>query len=187
MAEAFAFSHVWEQPSGLSWLVHKWAHHSSRLLELSVALTIALGFRTAAPTMVDLIATLALVAFVLITFVLFRSHNRRLCESCASAIPLNAAEQGERYRRRFAVAHASTQPKLMGAYLIVLFGSNALLLVPDGRYGWALVQASMIYLISSHATHRRLQPWCPQCAGGDGGFEQFDEAPDLPRGGRLLV
>jgi len=68
-------------------------------------------------------------------------------------------------------------------YLVVLIGSNFLTSMP-GRIVWALVQSTMIYLILAHASHRKLQPWCPWCSGGGGGTDQLDPDPDLPRGDR---
>jgi hypothetical protein len=166
----------------------RWGHLSPQLLKTAIAVSILLGLRTAAPTLLSLTGSIALLGFVIITWLLMRKHDRQLCESCAKSIPLNAAEQGARYRRRFATAHAGSNMKLVIAYLAVLLGSNFLLTVPNGRWVWAAIQASMIYLISAHSTHRRLQPWCPWCSDGGGGSEFEDATPDLPRGpGRQLV
>ncbi|CAN5545180.1 hypothetical protein BH10ACT8_BH10ACT8_22080 [soil metagenome] len=165
-----------------------WGHLSGLLLKVSIAASIVLGLQTSYPTLLSLLVRLALLAFVVVTWLMMRRHDRRLCESCAAAIPLNAAEQSQRYRRRFFTAHAGTNPKLVIPYLVVLIGSNVLLTLPHGRWGWAVVQASMIYLISAHTTHRRLQPWCPWCSGGGGGTEHSVGEPDAPRGpGRQLV
>jgi hypothetical protein len=40
----------------------------------------------------------------------------------------------------------------------------------------------MIYLVLSYTTHRRLQPWCPACSGGDGGREDADAPEPIPTG-----
>jgi hypothetical protein len=51
-----------------------------------------------------------------------------------------------------------------------------------GRALWAAVQSTMVYLMLAYGTHRRLQPWCPQC-GGRGDDRQDADAPDpLPTG-----
>jgi hypothetical protein len=166
-----------------------WGHLSPQLLKTGIAVSILLGVRSGPPTLLSVIASFALIGFVIITWLLMRKHDRTLCESCARSIPLNAAEQSARYRRRFATAHAGGNLKLVIAYLAVLLGSNYLLTVPHGRWVWAAIQASMIYLISAHSTHRRLQPWCPWCSDGGGGSEFDDATPDLPRdpGRRQLV
>lgn len=165
-----------------------WGHHSPTLLMASIGAAIALGLRTGDPSLLSLAASVGLMAFVLLTWLAMRQHDRRLCESCAAAIPLNAGERASRYRRRFQLAHAGSRPLLVAAYLAVLLGSNVLLTVPGGRWGWALIQLSMVYLISAHTTHRRLQPWCPTCSQGGGGSEVGDHSPDLPtpRGNQLV-
>lgn len=139
-----------------------------------------------APTLLTLLTSLTLLVFVVVTWLFMRQHDRRLCERCAASMPLNAAEHAARYGRRFRLAHAGGNPWVMVPYLIVLVGSN-FLTSPAGRIGWALVQSTMIYLIMAHCSHRRLQPWCPQCSGGGGGEREDVVEPDLPRGDRLLV
>ncbi|MGX7679328.1 hypothetical protein ACSMXN_10565 [Jatrophihabitans sp. DSM 45814] len=159
-----------------------WGHLSPQFLMVAIAISIALGLRTAPPSMVDLLARVSLLAFVVVTWLQMRSHDRRLCEACAAGIPLNAAEMAQRYQRRFYTAHAGTNLKLVVPYLIVLLGSNYLLTLSGGRWLWALVQGSMIYLIASHSTHRKLQPWCPWCSDGGGGTDKSVWQPDAPRG-----
>jgi len=152
------------------------------LLSAAIVAAIVLGFRPLAPVMVSLLLASTLMAFVLLTWLMMRRHDRRLCESCAASMPLNPAEHAARYRRRFWLAHAGSRPGLLVPYLVVLVGSNFLLDEP-GRFVWAVVQSSMIYLILSHASHRKLQPWCPWCSD-DGGGDKYDimDDPKLPRG-----
>jgi hypothetical protein len=168
-------------------LLERWGHWAPSLLKLSIAASIALGFQSGASSL-SLLLRVVLIAFVVMTWLQMRQHDRRLCESCAAGIPLNASEQAHKHARKFATAHAGSNAKIVVPYLVVLLGSNVLLTLPHGRWPWAVIQASMIYLISAHATHRRLQPWCPWCSGGGGGTEDTVEEPDLPRGrGRQLV
>jgi hypothetical protein len=169
-------------------LLERWGHWAPPLLKLSIAASIALGFQQDAASSLGLLLRVGLIAFVVMTWLQMRQHDRRLCESCAAAIPLNASEQAHKHTRKFATAHAGSNAKVVVPYLVVLLGSNLLLTVPHGRWPWAVIQASMIYLISAHATHRRLQPWCPWCSGGGGGTDEVIGEPDLPRGrGRQLV
>lgn len=167
----------------------RWGHFAPQLLSLAIIGSILLGVRSAEPTTLSLLASIALLLFVILTWLLMRQHDRHLCEQCARSIPLNAAERAARYRLRFAITHAGSDLRLVGLYLLVLLASNGLLMVPHGgRWVWAAIQTSMIYLIMSHATHRRLQPWCPWCSEGGGGTDVADVEPDLPRGpGRQLV
>jgi hypothetical protein len=165
-------------PGGLA---RNWGHYAPQLLSGSILLIIALGFRPHGVGLPTLLASLLLLVFVLLTWLQMRDHDRRLCERCASSMPLNAAAHAARYQRRFWLVHTGSNPRLLVPYLLVLLGSNFLTSTP-GRAVWALAQASMIYLILAHASHRKLQPWCPWCSGGGGGSERFDADPDLPRG-----
>jgi hypothetical protein len=79
----------------------------------------------------------------------------------------------------FRLTHCGAEPRYLIPYLAVLIGSN-FATTTVGRIGWAIIQSSMIYLIMAHTAHRRLQPWCPWCSGGDGGGERDDVAPPPP-------
>ena len=161
----------------------QWGHYAPQLLSVAILAVIALGFRPYAVGLATLLITTVLLLFVLVTWLQMREHDRRLCELCAGSMPLNAAEHAARYQRRFWMAHTGAEPRFLVPYLVVLLSSNFLTSLP-GRTVWALVQASMIYLILAHASHRKLQPWCPWCSDGGGGSERFDPEPDVPRGDR---
>jgi hypothetical protein len=161
----------------------RWGHYAPQLLSVSILLAIALGIRPMAAGPLALLAIMSLLVFVLLTWLQMRQHDRRLCETCAAAMPLNPAEDAARYQRRFWLAHSGSNPRVLVPYLVVLIGSNFLTSTP-GRYCWAIVQSSMIYLILAYGTHRKLQPWCPWCSGGGGGVNELVPEPDLPRGDR---
>ena len=167
-------------------LARSWGHRAPQLLSAAILAAIALGIRPLTPTPLTMLTSLALLAFVVVTWLLMRQHDRQLCERCAASMPLNAAEHAARFNRRFWLAHAGSNPRVLVPYLLVLIGSNFLTSSP-GRIVWAVVQSSMIYLIMAHSTHRKLQPWCPQCSGGGGGQDHKVDEPDLPRGDRLPV
>lgn len=164
-----------------------WGHVAPEVLCASIVASILLGLR---PPQSALLLTLpiALVAVVLISWLLMRRHDRRLCELCMAAMPLNAAEQAVKYKRRFWMAHTGAERRFLIPYLAVLIGSN---FFPGtwGRIAWAIIQSSMIYLIMSHVAHRRFQPWCPWCSPGGGGSEREDDVtpPPLPDNDRQLV
>ena len=105
-----------------------------------------------------------------------------------ATLPLNASETAVRYRRRLAIAHLGSNLRFTVVYLIVLIASSPVLLAPPllphalAQYVWAAIQSTMIYLVLSYTTHRRLQPWCPQCSGGDGGREDADAPEPVPTG-----
>lgn len=167
-------------------LARRWGHFAPHLLNASILGAIALGIRPLTPTPLTLLTAVVLLAFVVVTWLFMRQHDRRLCERCAASMPLNAAEHAARYNRRFRLAHAGGNPRVMIPYLLVLVGSN-FLTGTLGRIGWALVQSTMIYLIMAHSTHRNLQPWCPECSGGGSGNRDSVDEPDLPRGDRLPI
>lgn len=175
--------------SGASWGDVTWTdrlgHHASGLLIAAIVAVVGVGLHPL-PGLLAFTAPIALFAVVLLSWVLMRQHDRRLCEQCASSMPLNPAERAQRYGRRFWMAHTGSEPRFLVPYVIVLVSSN-FATSPAGRIGWALIQLSMIYLILAQQTHRRLQPWCPWCSGGGGGEEVEDTPPVLPHDDRQLV
>jgi hypothetical protein len=167
----------------------RWGHWGAQILVAAILAAIALVLRPPPPgNPLSLEAPIALFFFVLASWGFMRQHDRRLCESCMSTLPLNASEAAARYRRRLAVAHLGSNLPITAAYLVVLIGSSPVLLDtnllphPLARYVWAAIQSTMIYLVLSYTTHRRLQPWCPQCRGGDGGREDVDTPDPVPTG-----
>ena len=166
-----------------------WGHWGAQLLIGSIVAAIALVVRPLPPdSPFSIILPVTLFAFVIASWLLMRKHDRRLCETCMASMPLNAEELAVRYKHRFAVAHLAQNRALTVAYLLALLASNFVLLNPSvlpdplGRYVWALVQTTMIYLILASATHRKLQPWCPQCKGGGGEKEDVDAPEPVPTG-----
>jgi hypothetical protein len=168
-------------------VVDAWGHLAPEILCASIVAAIVVGLRPpSGPLAITL--PISLMALVLVSWLLMRRHDRQLCEQCMAAMPLNAGEKAHRFRRRFWLAHTGAEPRFLVPYLVVLIGSN---FFPGtwGRIVWALVQCSMIYLIMSHVTHRRFQPWCPWCSGGGGGSDRDKDVapPPLPDNDRLLV
>ena len=168
-------------------LVSAWGHAAPQLLCGSITLAIGIGLMPP-PGVLAFSVPITLMAFVLATWFAMRRHDRRLCESCMATMPLNAAERAVKLRRRFWMAHTGSEKRFLIPYLVVLIASN-FATGPVGRPFWVIMQASMIYLILSNTTHRRLQPWCPWCSDGGGGQEQQDDVtpPPLPQDHRQLV
>lgn len=163
-------------------LAELWGHFAPELLSIAILGVIALGLHPlGGPLLVTV--PLALLVFVIGSWLMMRRHDRQLCELCVASLPLNASERATRYQRRFWLAHHGAQPRIFVPYLAVLIGSN---FVPGtyGRVFWALVQLSMVYLIMANSTHRRLQPWCPRCSGGGGADAPDPVMPDPPPGHR---
>jgi len=132
-----------------------------------------------------LLAPFLVIALVLGSWLAMRQHDGKLCERCMASMPLNPSEEAARRRMRFTVTHMGSDRRALAAYLLVLVLSNLLLMLPVGiartvgEYSWAIVQTTLIYLVLCHTTHRRLQPWCPECEGGGPGDEErtWDPAP----------
>jgi hypothetical protein len=112
-----------------------------------------------------LIVLLAVVVFLASSIF---AHNRRLCERCIASLPLDAATVAARYAVRFRVAHLFERKLFAFCYLTAVVGSAILSAQPVGRYGSAVAEASLIYLLFVYVTHQTLQPWCPHCRNGGG-------------------
>jgi hypothetical protein len=152
----------------------------------SILAAIAVSFLPP-PGVLAFTVPIALMSFVVASWLVMRKHDRRLCEHCMASMPLNAAEKAIKLHRRFWMAHTGSEKRFLIPYIVVLIGSN-FAMGTIGRAFWAVMQASMIYLIISNTTHRRLQPWCPWCSDGGGGEEREDVTPPpLPQDHRQLV
>jgi hypothetical protein len=134
-------------------------------------------------TPLALLAPILLMALVIASWIAMRQHDRGLCERCMGSMPLNPSEAAARSRRRFFVTHLGSNRRVVAGYLIALVAANILLLPGPGvtqtmgEYAWAAVQTSLIYLVVCYTTHRRLQPWCPECEGGGPGDDERTWTP----------
>jgi hypothetical protein len=144
-------------------------HYAPRVLLGVVA---SLVFLTVAPipagvsAQIVFGALLVLMTLTLVLAVAIFSHNRRLCERCIRSVPLNASAVASKYKARFRIAHYFERRAFAAAYLLAVTASSFFGFHPAGKYPWAVVQASLGYLLLVYATHQRLQPWCPFCRGG---------------------
>ncbi|MGN6607883.1 MAG: hypothetical protein ACTHMS_12850 [Jatrophihabitans sp.] len=175
--------HSHEHGSPITRLGDVWGHYGGESLIVAIAASILVGLFPQ-PGYAGLGLALAIIAGVVGGFVLMRRHDRRLCEMCMAHMPLNPSAEAERKKWRFWLAHNGSEMRFVGPYLAVVLGSS---FAYDyiGKWVWAAIQASLIYLVLAQVTHRRLQPWCPWCrSGGDG----VPESPEvLPEDDRLLI
>jgi hypothetical protein len=160
-------------------------HHANEILIVSILAVVAVGLFPL-PGLFAFSVPIAMFGVVLLSWLLMRQHDRRLCEQCLLSMPLNPSQQAVRYKRRFWMAHTGSEPRFLIPYLVVLISSN-FATSTVGRIGWAVMQLSMIYLIMSQSTHRRLQPWCPWCSEGGGGTEVDETPPVVPHDDRQPV
>ncbi|OLB82309.1 MAG: hypothetical protein AUI14_00810 [Actinobacteria bacterium 13_2_20CM_2_71_6] len=151
-------------------------HYAPWFLATLVGALIVLTLVPAASSLVPWQALLALLAAAIFLGLSVLAHNRHLCERCIASLPLDASSVAGRYAVRFRVAHLFESKLFALCYLVVLMGSSFLYSHPVGRYGWAVAEASLVYLLLVYVTHQRLQPWCPYCKNG--GEEQA--APTTP-------
>jgi hypothetical protein len=160
-------------------------HHANEILIVAIVSAVAIGLKPL-PGMFAYTVPIALFGVVLLAWLLMRQHDRRLCEQCLLSMPLNPSEKAIRYKRRFWMAHTGSEPRFLIPYLVVLISSN-FATTTLGRMAWAAVQLTMVYLIMSQSTHRRLQPWCPWCSDGGGGEEVDETPPVVPHDDRQLI
>jgi hypothetical protein len=129
--------------------------------------------------------SLAFIALMIATFVEMRKHDRALCERCVADFPLNPAQSAETYRRRLATVHLLADRRAATWYLVAVLAACLLpifapaALQAPARVLWLAALASLVYLLLSGQTHRRLQPWCPQC-GHQGGSDKVDTPEPMP-------
>lgn len=168
------------EPLPLPWQAPiAWGHRAPYLLVAAILATV--GLRVAPAPMAAVVPLTCLVlAVVMVGWLTLRQHDRRLCEACLRAMPLDPAAAASRSRWRLATVHAAGNPRLLAPYLAVVIGSNFW----PGAVGvivWTAAQLSLAYLVLAHVRHRLLQPWCPWCQGGDGGHQdQVGDNGPLP-------
>ena len=153
-------------------------------LNLAIAGILLFGLHPATTrTPAALLIPLALFAFAGFSWIVMRTHDRRLCEPCMRSMPLDAAKTAERYKRRFRTVHLADNRTLVLGYVALLVAGDVLWLRAgmSGRIVWAVVESSMFYLVFCYSSHRRFQPWCPECRGGDTYVQPFVPQP-LPAG-----
>src|SRR5437016_2415150 len=98
--------------SGRSRVLEIWGHYSSEALITSVFAAILVALFPP-PGLLAVTLPITLFAFVLASWVIMRRHDRKLCEMCMSAMPLNPAKEAERVKRRFWMAHTGSEPRFL--------------------------------------------------------------------------
>ena len=166
----------------------RWGHWAPRILIGAILASVVMVLRPLPPTNpVALAAPVLLVAAVVGTWMQMRKHDRTLCELCMAGMSLNPSSDAQRLRRRLTVAHLATERRAVVAYLLLLVAFDLLLVVvpadllKPATYLWAGMQLTLIYLVLSHSTHRKLQPWCVHCSD-EGGGPGIDAPEPQPSG-----
>jgi hypothetical protein len=131
------------------------------------------------------LVSLIFIALLLVTWAEMRKHDRGLCERCVADFPLNPAQAAETHRRRLETVHLLAERRAAAWYLVAILVACLLpILAPPPLQTpalilWLAALASVVYLVQSGVTHRRLQPWCPQC-GHQGGTDNVDTPEPMP-------
>jgi len=134
------------------------------------------------------LVSFAFIALMITTYVEMRKHDRALCERCVADFPLNPSASAETYKRRLATVHVMAEPRVARWYLV---GILIVCLLPIFAHGplrlpamalWLASLVSLGYIVMSGQTHRKLQPWCPQC-GNQGGQDKVETPEPMPMGG----
>ena len=153
-------------------------HYAPWLLTTIVEALVLLTLVPALGAFVPWPALLVVLVLAVLLGLSILAHNRRLCERCIGALPLDASTVASRYGIRFHIAHMFESRGFGVGYLAAILAAGTLYGHPVGRYVWAAAQASLAYLLLVYVTHQRLQPWCPQC--GHGGEEQTTPSRPTP-------
>jgi hypothetical protein len=120
------------------------------------------------------------IAWLFILLVAGPHHNRRLCERCAQATPLDPEAAARRWHLAFMVTHSKVVKfiplMLVLAVIVVTHGVKGQPLWEYLLNSAILIPVFLVYLTAWQ--HTRLQPWCPFCQWGQGG--DHEDAPDVP-------
>ena len=164
----------------------RWGHHGPAIFVSVIGAMAVLAVQPVAyPPGGKLLVSFAFIAILITTWLEMRKHDRALCERCVADFPLNPAEAAVTYRRRLAMVHLLADRRAATWYLVGMLVACLLpALAPDAfrvpaLAVWLAALGSLAYLLVSGVSHRRLQPWCPQC-GPQGGSDKVDTPEPTP-------
>ena len=164
----------------------RWGHAGPHILvgimgSMAVLAIVPITYPTGARPMISLTFIVVMVS----TWLEMRKHNRTLCEYCVADFPLNPAESAQTYSRRLDTVHRLADKKVAAKFLMMVLVACLLPIVAPtelqvpARILWLASLGSVVYVVLSGVTHRRLQPWCPQC-GQQGGSDKIDTPEPMP-------
>jgi hypothetical protein len=180
---AQVFGNDWaDRRSGSS----RWGHSGPTIFVVVIgAMALLTVLPVAYPPGGKPLISLAFIAVMFTTYFEMRKHDRGLCERCVAEFPLNPAQDAETYSRRLATVHLLAEKRAAAWYLAAILVACLLpILAPaplrtPALVLWLASLASLAYILQSGVTHRRLQPWCPQC-GNQGGNDKVDTPEPMP-------
>ena len=166
-----------------------WGHHGPSVLIGIYGTMLALAVLPVTyPPGSRFLLSLSLIALLFVTYFEMRKHDRGLCERCAADFPLNPAQDAETYRRRLRLVHFLAEKRNATYFLVGILVTCLLpLFAPGPLYApakvlWVAALVVLMYYVQSGQTHRKLQPWCPDC-GHQGGTDKVETPEPMPMGG----
>ena len=179
------FGNEWARPARVS----RWGHAGpSIFVGIISSMAVLAVLPVPYPTGGKPLVSITFIVLMLVTFAEMRKHDRGLCEACMSDFPLNPSQDAETYSRRLATVHLMADKVVARKYLAAILVACLLpLFAPDplripAMALWLASLVSLGYIVLSGQTHRRLQPWCPQC-GHQGGQDHVEAPEPMPMGG----
>jgi hypothetical protein len=117
-----------------------------------------------------------------------RSHDRKLCEPCIAAMPLNPQAEIVKHHRALTVAHSldwaagRVSRRILSLILLLIIWGVAVGVAFMPKPYSSITSVVVLLLTGvvmawSLQWHGRLQPWCPRCRGDDGGDDTFNPDP----------
>ena len=155
----------------------RWGHNGPTIFVAVIGAMAVLALQPLPyPTGAKPLISLCFVSILITTWLEMRKHDRALCERCVADFPLNPAESAVTYRRRLAMVHLLAERRAATWYLVGILVACLLPPLAPAAFRlpalavWLVALGSLAYLLLSGVSHRRLQPWCPQC-GPQGGSD----------------
>jgi hypothetical protein len=155
----------------------RWGHNGPTIFVAVIGAMAVLALQPLPyPTGAKPLISLSFVSILITTWLEMRKHDRALCERCVADFPLNPAESAVTYRRRLAMVHLLAERRAATWYLVGILVACLLPPLAPAAFRlpalavWLVALGSLAYLLLSGVSHRRLQPWCPQC-GPQGGSD----------------
>lgn len=164
----------------------RWGHHGPTIFVSVIGAMAVLALQPVPyPPGAKPLISLAFVSILIATWLEMRKHDRALCERCVADFPLNPAEAAVTYRRRLAMVHLLAERRAATWYLVGVLVACLLPALAPAAFRvpalavWLAALGSLAYLLLSGVSHRRLQPWCPQC-GPQGGSDKIETPEPTP-------
>lgn len=165
-----------------------WMGHNAWRLQFGVFVAWTAGLF--APPVLTLVILGVGIPIYIALAVFEHAHERKLCEACIAAWPLDPQGEVERYRRWLHMEHRwdGGSRRRLAAFGALVIAYSVIILVLTlalPAFSWPttiwLITLYGFLIASGYARHihHRLEPWCPWCHRGRGG-DHFNPDPVTP-------